>query len=35
MRIIKKKIIKDERNYWDITIPKNHNFVLDNRLYSS
>ncbi len=30
MKIIKKSIIKDERNYWDITVPINHNFVLSN-----
>lgn len=30
MRIVKKQIVEDKENYWDITIPKNHNFVLDN-----
>lgn len=35
MRIVKKQIVEDKRDYWDITIPKNHNFVLDNRLCGS
>jgi ribonucleoside-triphosphate reductase len=30
MKIKSKKIFKDSNNYWDITIPGNHNFVLDN-----
>lgn len=30
MRIIRKTFIEDHRNYWDITIPDNHNFVLEN-----
>lgn len=30
MKIVRKSIIKDERNYWDITIPKTHTFILEN-----
>jgi len=30
MKIVRKEIISDDRNYWDITIPDNHNFVLEN-----
>ncbi len=30
MKIVKKTLIKDDRNYWDMTIPKNHNFVLED-----
>ncbi len=30
MKIVKKTIVIDKRNYWDITIPDNHNFVLQN-----
>lgn len=30
MKIVRKSIIEDERNYWDITIPKTHTFILKN-----
>ena len=30
MKIISKTIIEDERDYWDITVPENHTFVLAN-----
>lgn len=30
MKLIKKKVIHDIRNYYDITVEKNHNFVLEN-----
>lgn len=32
MKLIRKTIVEDKQNYWDITIPKNHNFVLENGL---
>ena len=28
MKIVKKRYVEDKRNYWDMTIPGNHNFVL-------
>lgn len=30
MKIIRKTKIKENENYWDISIPKNHNYVLSN-----
>lgn len=30
MKIVSKKVIIDRRNYWDITVPETHNFVLSN-----
>ena len=30
MRIVSKKFVTDDRNYWDMTIPVNHNFVLSD-----
>lgn len=30
MRIVRKSRIEDKRDYWDITIPDNHNFILSN-----
>ena len=30
MKIVRKTVLTDARNYWDITIPGNHTFVLGN-----
>ena len=30
MKIVKKKTINSDELYWDMTIPKNHNYVLEN-----
>lgn len=30
MKIVSKKIINEEKKYWDISIPKTHNYVLSN-----
>lgn len=30
MKLVRKTEINDDRNYWDMTIPVNHNFVLAN-----
>ena len=32
MKLIQKKIIQDKSVYWDLSIPKNHNYVLENGL---
>lgn len=30
MKVLRKRYIEDKRNYWDMTVPGNHNFVLSD-----